>query len=138
MELESPSPDEWIPNPQGGFKYCNVRSEWSTYISANGNNLAITRAIGDFDLKKFGLIATPTIVAATAPARGIVRAIVLASDGLWDCMHYSEVRAIVRSPECLGQAELAADRLLSAAEAYSDARFGGRDDISVIIVYVKV
>ena len=136
--VSSNPPDEWIPNPQEGFKYCNVRLEWSSYVSANGNNLAVTRAIGDFDLKKYGLIATPTIVTAVAPTTGTIRAIVLASDGLWDCMHYSEIRNIVRNPECIGQAELAADRLLIAAKAYSIERFESRDDISLIIVYVKM
>jgi serine/threonine protein phosphatase PrpC len=129
--------DEWQPNPLGGFQHCNVRKEWSTYISANGNHLAVTRAFGDFSMRKHGLIATPSVVTAPPPVAGTTRAIVLASDGLWDCMQYSEVGAIVRNPECLGNAELAADRLLAAANAHAAERFGGgRDDISIIIVYV--
>jgi len=131
------SHDEWAPNPLGGFQYCDVRNEWSTYIDLNDDRLAVTRAIGDFSMKKGGLVATPSILTAS-PVAGTTRAIVMASDGLWDCMHYSEVRAIVRHPECLVNAELAADRLLAAADAHAASRFGGgRDDISFIVVYVK-
>jgi len=128
---------EWVPHPQGGFEYCNVRSEWSTYIAQSGNKLAVTRAIGDFPMKHCGLIATPSTVTAPPPAVGTTRAIVLASDGLWDCMHYSEVRNIVRNPACLGNAELAAERLQARAEAQANTHFGSHHDyISVIVVYV--
>ena len=137
LGLEEPD-DEWVPNPLGGFHYCNVRSEWSTYIELYDNRLAVTRALGDFPMRTGGLIATPSTVTAPPPVAGTTRAIVLASDGLWDCMHYSEVRAIVRNPECLGNAELAADRLLATANAHATSRFGGSsDDISIIVVYVK-
>lgn len=136
--VKRPEPsDEWILNPLGGFRYCNVRGEWSTYISHAGDNLAITRAIGDYNMRNSGLIATPSILTAAAPALGTTRAIVMASDGLWDCMHYGEIKDIVRNPECLGNAELAADRLLVAAKTQTAQHFGKHyDDISFIVIYL--
>lgn len=128
---------EWSMNPLGGFSYCNVRSEWSAYVvSADKSKLAMTRAIGDLHMRSAGVISAPDVV-TVAPHDAGIRAIVMASDGLWDAMQYSDVRAIVRDPECLGNAEVAADRLLDAALVNGGRLFGAAmDNITVIVIYV--
>jgi len=130
---------EWKLNPLGGYSYCNVRSDWSAYIvSRDLRKLAMTRAIGDFDMRDSGVISTPDVVVAAPHAAGI-RAIVLATDGLWDAMHYSEVCALVRNPEYIGNAEVAAERLLAACLVKGSRLFGGsQDNVAVIVIYITV
>jgi len=128
---------DWVMNPLDGFEYCNVRREWSAYVTTPlRDRLAMTRAIGDFHMKSHGVICTPSI-STVAPAAG-TRAIVMASDGLWDAMQYDEVRAIVRNPECMADAELAATRLLDATLETGSRLFGTRlDNVSLGVIYVK-
>lgn len=128
----------WALNPLGGFSYCNVRSEWSAYlVSADKSKLAMTRAIGDFHMRDAGVISTPEVV-TVAPHTAGIRAIVMASDGLWDVMHYSEVCAIVRHPECIGNAMVAAERLMDVTLVRGARLFGaGLDNITVIVIYVS-
>ena len=130
---------EWRLNPLGGFSYCNVRSDWSAYVvSGDRSKLAMTRAIGDFHMREAGVISTPDVVVVAPRAAGI-RAIVLASDGLWDVMHYSEVCAIVRNPDCIGDAEAAADRLMDACLVKGFRLFGtSLDNIALIVIYITV
>jgi serine/threonine protein phosphatase PrpC len=130
---------EWKLNPLGGFSYCNIRSDWSAYVvSREMRKLAMTRAIGDFDMRESGVISTPDVVMA-APHTAGIRAIVLASDGLWDAMHYSEVCTIVRNPEYIGNAEVAAERLLAACLVKGSRLFGGsQDNVAVIVIYITV
>lgn len=130
---------EWKLNPLGGFSYCNIRSDWSAYIvNRDLRRLAMTRAIGDFDMREAGVISTPDVVVAAPHTVGI-RAIVLASDGLWDAMHYSEVCMIVRNPEYIGNAELAAERLLDACLIKGNRLFGSsQDNVAVIVIYITV
>ena len=130
----------WRFNLAGSGHHCTVRGDWATYlISPMGENLAITRAIGDFAMKEFGVIAEPTIMTAPPPAAGTVRAIVMASDGLWDAMLYESVAAIVRRPDLLGDAEGATKVLMSVALETARRCFGTHiDNITAVVVYVSV
>jgi len=132
------SADDWIMNPAGGYQYCTVRSDWSAYvIGPDGEQLAMTRALGDFNMKRGGVIATPHIEIAEPPASGVSRAIVIASDGLWDAMHYAEVRAIVRNPDFLGNAEAATAALMTAALAAGKRHFGAHcDNVTAVVIYM--
>ena len=130
--------EEWIMDPKGGNYYCTVRCDWASYlISPCGDErLAVTRALGDFNMKQCGVIAEPTVTTVDPPAPGVIRAIVLASDGLWDGMKYDEVRAIVRKPELLGKAEEATAALMEAALAANAKLFGtNTDNVTVVVVY---
>lgn len=126
---------EWVYNPVQGWK-CTVRDEYATYVVGPKREcLAMTRALGDFNMKNGGVIATPSIVCAPPPPTGVVRRIVLASDGLWDVLRYEEVGDIVRRSKT---EENAAKILVDAAICASDARFGpaGNDNITAIVVYM--
>ena len=46
-----------------------------------GGNLLVTRALGDFDMKKFGLIGEPDIKEYTISTNLFIA---IASDGIWD------------------------------------------------------
>jgi serine/threonine protein phosphatase PrpC len=131
--------DDWILDPKGGNYHCTVRGDWASYIICpyQTERLAITRALGDFNLKPHGLSAEPSVTTVPAPAVGVTRAIVLASDGLWDAMKYEEVRAIVRQPELLGNAEAATKALMDAALAANARLFGSAvDNVTAVVVYM--
>jgi len=134
------SDGKWAFNRAGGGHFCTVRGDLAAYIvSSTGENLAITRAIGDFTMKEFGVIAEPTIMTVAAPATGTVRAIVMASDGLWDAMLYEDVGAIVRRPDLLGNAEAAVAALMEVALTTARRHFGSYiDNVTAIVTYVSV
>lgn len=129
---------DWILNPRGGFSYCTVRNDWSGYLTSPiGDRLAMTRALGDFHMKPFGVSAVPSTSSLAPPTEGI-RAIVMASDGLWDALHYSEVRAIVRDPACMENASLAAERLMEVTMETGVRLFGASlDNVTVGVIYVR-
>jgi serine/threonine protein phosphatase PrpC len=131
---------EWMLDVSGGYTYSTVRKEWSAYVvGRNGEHLAMTRAIGDFNMKNSGIIATPSEMSVGPPAAGVVRAIVMASDGLWDAMQYAEVRDIVRNPALIGNAEAATTALMEAARAAGATHFGSNsDNVTAIVVYLTV
>ncbi len=128
-----------VMNPAGGFQYADVRNSWAAYVRSGNDMLAMTRALGDFNLHRNGLITTPDVTTVAAPAAGVTRAVVVASDGLWDAVHYDEVRAIVRRAELLGNAAAATAALLEFGIAMSKKRFGcaaAHDNITVVVAYV--
>jgi len=130
---------EWAVDPKGGNYYCTVRCDWASYVVSpcGKEKLAVTRALGDFFMKQYGVIAEPSVTTVGPPAAGVTRAIVLASDGLWDAMQYEEVRAIVRRPDLLGDAEAAMAALKDATLAKNATLFGAMaDNMTAIVVYV--
>lgn len=138
---DGPAADEWILNPKGGYCYADVRGTWGVYFEAPDGReaLAMTRALGDFHLKRFGLIATPSVSTAPPPAAGQTRAIVVASDGLWDAVQHHEVRDLVRRPDLLGNAAAATAALLTWGLEKARGHFGSNvDNIAVSVTYVTV
>ena len=130
----------FIQNPTGGYSFCNVRRDWAAYVcNDSGDKLGVTRALGDGNMKPSGVICSPSIVTKEAPAPGTVRAVVIASDGLWDAMLPEEVRAIVRKPEFLAtqDADAAIAALMAAALAKGAELFGtDYDNVTAVVVYV--
>ena len=128
--------DEWILNPAGGYSHCTVRKDWAAYVvSPVTGRLAFTRTLGDVHMKKHGVIAEPSVT--TAPPPTGMRAIVLATDGMWDVMHYADVRTIVRRPDLLGNAEAATAALMEKVHEVSKQipALGG-DDVTIVVVYM--
>ncbi len=128
-----------LMNPAGGFQYADVRNSWAAYVRSGNDMLAMTRALGDFNLHRAGLTTVPDVTTVAAPAAGVTRAVVVASDGLWDAVHYDEVRAVVRRADLLGNAAAATAALLEFGIAMSKKRFGcaaAHDNITVVVAYV--
>lgn len=131
-------PGKWELNPRGGYFYADVRSSWGAYVDApdNTESIAMTRALGDFNLQRHGISPIPSVLTATPPPKGATRAIVAASDGLWDPAEYHEVRDIVRRPDLLGNAPAATAALMEWGRARAKARFGGgADNLTLAVVY---
>lgn len=74
-------------------------------------DVSLSRAVGDFDLREFGVVATPDVTvyalppAAPGHAAAAVVLLVLASDGVWDVMGPDDVTALLeQSPEAAAAA----------------------------------
>jgi serine/threonine protein phosphatase PrpC len=94
--LREPPPPEgecvWELNPKGGFYVNTVRRDWAAYVTLGNTSLNMFRSIGDFGLKKCGVSAVPDRVEWVLEEDTIVLA---ASDGLFDPLHYEEIRDCV-------------------------------------------
>jgi serine/threonine protein phosphatase PrpC len=100
--------------------------------------LAFTRAIGDFNMKRYGVSAEPTVATdIPPPPSGVIRVVVVASDGLWDACHYREVAEAIQKSLGAGVSVVAA-LLLAIAEDYSTDRFGEvHDNISIAVAVIR-
>jgi serine/threonine protein phosphatase PrpC len=130
---------DWIPNPAGGFSYCDVRNSWSVYFHSSDDDerVAMTRAIGDYHLKRDGLSAIPHCTTAPPPPPGTTRVYLVASDGLWDGMQYAEVGEVLCRPDLVGNADAAAAALMELGARINRQKFGyDHDNLSVAVVYV--
>jgi serine/threonine protein phosphatase PrpC len=128
----------WAMDPAGGIFYNNIHKDWATYVVYDREYLAMTRAFGDFSMKNHGVIATPSIRSVAPPPARTIRAIVLASDGLWNVLRKVTVRRIVRRPDLIGNAHAAADVLMGTALSVGRALCGAKlDNITVVVVYVS-
>jgi len=58
-------------------------------------DVSLSRAIGDFDLREFGVVATPDVTVFEMSDTTTSALLVIASDGVWDVMSASQVMEIV-------------------------------------------
>ena len=71
------------------------------------------------------------------PPPATKRAIIVASDGLWDILTPAQVRAVVFSAHLLGDAAAAAASLMEAATEAGKRLFGtDYDNITLVVAYV--
>jgi serine/threonine protein phosphatase PrpC len=113
-----------IPDPQG--PWYGVRE------------LAMTRAIGD-EIFYIYLSHVPDVAHIEAPVAGTQRVILIASDGLWDCMTDAEISAILRDPKYLDckDATGASKALMEATLTKGYSCFGEhQDNTTLIVIYV--
>ncbi len=132
----------WEPNPVGGFFHCDIRGNYGAYIHTPTDNegLAMTRALGDFNMSRYGVSQEPHVVTVPAPTEvnQVVRAVVWASDGMWDLVPPADVGALVRREDLLGNPEAASAALLELTKERTRAAFGGAlgDNITVGVTYI--
>ncbi|MED6211242.1 hypothetical protein PIB30_071828 [Stylosanthes scabra] len=96
--------------------------------------LAISRALGDYCVKDFGLISVPEVTQRKLNSRD--QFLILASDGVWDVISNQEAVKIVGSSEEKGKA---AERLVKCAtHEWKRKRRGiAIDDISAICLFFQ-
>lgn len=134
-------PEPWALNPAGGYHYSDVRNSWATYVTvADGSeSLAMTRALGDFHLKRHGVIAAPAIQTAPAPAPNTTRAVIIGSDGLWDTLQFEEARGIVYRADLVNRPDAATAALMAYGKERARTLMGaGHDNIACAVIYVMV
>uniref|UniRef100_A0A7N0VC54 PPM-type phosphatase domain-containing protein n=1 Tax=Kalanchoe fedtschenkoi TaxID=63787 RepID=A0A7N0VC54_KALFE len=100
----------------------------------DGMGLAMSRAFGDFCLKRCGLIAVPEVTYRKLTDRD--EFVVLASDGVWDVLSNTEVMQIVASAT---KRALAAKLLVEKAVRAWRYRYPGSktDDCAAICLFLK-
>jgi serine/threonine protein phosphatase PrpC len=68
-------------------------------------DVSLSRAIGDFDLREFGVVATPDVTVYAFDGAQATLLLVLASDGVWDVMDADHVTSLLeQSPEAAAAA----------------------------------
>jgi serine/threonine protein phosphatase PrpC len=105
---------------------------WPPDENGSGPGLAISRALGDYCVKEFGLISIPDITHRNITSRD--QFLILATDGLWDVVSNQEaVKIVASTPE----REKSAKRLVKyAARAWKYKKGGiAMDDISAICLF---
>ena len=108
-----------------GQYYNSVNKTWGAYVChpTEARRLAVTRALGDFDMVEAGVIAEPSH--QIFPRRA--GTIVIASDGVWNCLTYAEVASLCTTEEAIMTATLASGR----------TNFGsGADNATVVVVKI--
>lgn len=127
-------------NPAGGYAAATVRGDWGAYIVAGDGRerIAFTRAIGDFNMKRYGVSAEPTVAGdIPPPPAGTIRVVVVASDGMWDACHYREVAEAIQKSLGAGVSAVARE-LRHLAEYCSTERFGEvHDNISIAVAVIR-
>jgi serine/threonine protein phosphatase PrpC len=130
-------------NPMGPFSFSDVRESWAAYLCASDDSerIAMTRALGDFNLQLLaGVITEPHCQDLPALAGGhgsSERVVVNASDGFWDIVHYAEVAEVIWQAENRDSAEATAAALLALGKAKTLERLGAPgDNMTVSVVRV--
>ena len=130
-------------NAGGGNYHKNCRKEWATYFTTptRSASLAVTRSFGDWGLVPYGLIHDPAVRVVVPPPTSATRAVVIASDGLWDCMLDTDIGDIVRRTAFLESRDAtgAAEALLAYALLAGRRMYGpDQDNTSVIVAYLSL
>ena len=90
-------------------------------------NLLVTRALGDFDLREYGLISTPDVRESELFKNKLV---FIASDGVWDVIDREGAVKLMKTHAKRGVEELAKAVVKEAVDK------GSVDNISLIIVWL--
>lgn len=137
---DATAPSGWAPNPAGGFFCCDIRGNYGAYFHTPTENeaLAMTRALGDFNMERYGASHEPHVVTESPPVTAKTRAVVWASDGLWDLVPPRDVGALVHRADLVGNPAAASAALLELAKERTRAAFGGAlgDNITVGVTYM--
>lgn len=130
---------KWELNPAGGYYVANVRREWAAYVKNADCTLNMFRAIGDFGLRKSGVNFLPDVICHRLKTAG--RSFVLAaSDGLFDPLHYEEIRdAVLGAAAAPGAtAKTIAAAALALGLSTGKKFFGrGQDNTTVVVAVVE-
>ncbi|CAO2818033.1 unnamed protein product [Amaranthus hypochondriacus] len=96
--------------------------------------LAMTRAFGDFDLKSYGIIATPEVTRHRITSNDLF--LVLACDGVWDVLSNDEVVSVVCSVK---NKETAAKAIVDEALAAWNRKFPSAnvDDCTAVCLFLQ-
>ncbi|KAJ6698090.1 PROTEIN PHOSPHATASE 2C 72-RELATED [Salix purpurea] len=110
----------------------HVNRVWLPHEDSPG--LAMSRAFGDFLLKKHGIIALPDISYHRVTSED--QFVVLASDGVWDVLSNKEVVSIVSAADC---EQTAAKAVVEAATAAWKRKFTSSkvDDCTAVCLFLQ-
>ena len=128
---------EWVMNTP--MTYSTVRNDFGASVVLNGNFLAMTRAIGDFHMKKV-ITHLPTTIRRKDPVAPTTHAYIIATDGMWDAVQYQAICDIVCEKRFVStlDSDEAANALMAYATQENLKHFGRNyDNIAIAVVYVR-
>jgi len=127
----------WVRAEQPEPDFAPCRFYHSEAQQRRGPGLSMSRSLGDLDALPAGLIATPTVRSRRVQPED--RFIVIASDGLWEFLPNDDVVSIVSMFIRRGKPAIDATKFLiaKAALAWRTEEGNYRDDITVIVIYLK-
>jgi len=128
---------EWVMNTP--MTYSTVRNDFGSYVEFDGNLLAMTRAIGDFHMKKV-MTHLPTTIRRKDPSVATTHAYVIATDGMWDAVQYQAICDIVCEKRFVStlDSDEAVKALMDYAKQENLKHFGKNyDNIGIAVVYVR-
>lgn len=99
--------------------------------SKSGPGIALTRSLGDFFFKEYGICDTPEI--STFKLSPTDKCFIVATDGLWDYIDDNTAVDIVKKNWNFNNPGLVIEELMQSA--YEKAGNGDIDDISVIVAF---
>lgn len=102
--------------------------------SNNENGLAISRSIGDFEMKEAGVISDPDHFELSIKTNKI-KAIVLGSDGIWDVLSNEDVQEIIEPYFITKNSDEASKELIKIATEEWLIDGVNVDDISAIVYF---
>jgi len=114
------------------YYVCNVDLHPATIVlvideNGRGHKLAMTRAVGDENMRKGGVISTPAVSQFRLTTRTVIK---IASDGYWDAIKSSD--ELAKTNEAVSRVGFDANALCSdwfqKTKAISDKEFGGVGD----------
>lgn len=117
--------------------YKNVRSEPATLVvKENGRALAMTRSLGDFELKP-EVTYVPTIQCINLTTLIGKLCLIVASDGVWDNWKYHEIQEFFTDETtCSSDIVDVANAFCDQNDIRATQNFGeSKDDVSGIVVY---
>jgi len=95
--------------------------------------LSMARSLGDHELARYGVIATPVVTTHSLKPNDSV--MILASDGIWEFITSQEAMDIVQKhPEDATAA--CKDLIIEATQRWRDEEGPYRDDITAIVIYL--
>lgn len=106
---------------------------WKKYEDIPG--LAMTRSIGDNAARSIGLISVPEITYRLLEKKD--KFIIIASDGVWDCITSQDAVEIVASVFKEGKSEACCEKILTNALKKWENISDSIDDITVIVVFLN-
>ena len=106
---------------------------WGTEKSIPG--LAMTRSIGDTISKKKGIISDPEITTKVLNPHD--KFLILATDGIWECISSEEAVNVVKDVWAMGKSELCCEKLMDLAKERWEKE-NVVDDITVIVAFFNV
>ena len=98
-----------------------------------GPGLAMSRSLGDAEAHSIGVTSIPDVV--EIEVKKADRAVILASDGIWEVLGMEKVLKIVSGHYKEGNAEKAAEALTKVAALEWKKKGGEVDDITVIVMF---
>lgn len=133
---------QYVTDPWGnGLSPKNIRYDPAVYAVApcGGHAIAVTRALGDFNMHEYGMISLPSHnVEHLEPDESCM--ICIASDGLWDCWTYADFAQYMtaRMGDVNSTIQSVVTHAMDATKTVAVANFGrGYDDTTLVAVHLS-